>query len=85
VGGAWKSQNVTTPSFPAGSIDQGATTGSLNATSALGGVYAGYNFQFAPTWVAGVEADFNWTGLKKSGTSPVLLRDGTPVNQLFWN
>jgi outer membrane immunogenic protein len=46
----------------------------------LGGVYAGYNFQFAPTWVAGVEGDFTWTGLKKSGVSPDLFADGTLAN-----
>jgi outer membrane immunogenic protein len=79
VGGAWKTQNVTTPSSPATQGNQSATNGSLNATSVLGGVYAGYNFQFAPTWVAGVEADFNWTGLKKSGTSPDLFADGSVV------
>jgi outer membrane immunogenic protein len=27
----------------------------------LGGVQGGYNWQFAPTWVAGVEVDWSWT------------------------
>ena len=34
---------------------------SFTNTSFLGGVQAGYNWQFAPLWVAGIEADWDWT------------------------
>lgn len=32
----------------------------------LGGVQAGYNWQFSPIWVAGIEADWDWTNPKYS-------------------
>jgi len=32
------------------------------------GLTAGYNWQFAPQWVAGVEGDFSWLGVKHSIT-----------------
>ena len=34
-----------------------------SALGAVGGLQAGYNWQFAPAWVAGVEGDFSWTSL----------------------
>lgn len=37
-------------------------------TAFTGGVQAGYNFQFAPNWVAGIEADINGSGLSKTDT-----------------
>lgn len=37
-------------------------------TAFTGGVQAGYNFQFAPNWVAGIEADINGSGLNKTDT-----------------
>jgi len=33
---------------------------SFSSTGFLGGVQAGYNWQFAPLWVAGIEADWDW-------------------------
>jgi outer membrane immunogenic protein len=39
------------------------------SAAAMGGFHAGYNYQFAPAWVAGVEADWSWTGLKSSANS----------------
>lgn len=35
-----------------------------NAFGAFGGAQIGYNYQFAPNWVAGVEADFAASGIK---------------------
>jgi outer membrane immunogenic protein len=37
-------------------------------TAFTGGVQAGYNFQFGSNWVAGIEADINYSGLKKTDT-----------------
>lgn len=34
------------------------------AFGAFGGAQIGYNYQFAPNWVAGVEADFSASGIK---------------------
>ena len=34
----------------------------LNMQSGRLGGYLGYNWQFAPRWLAGIEGDFGWTG-----------------------
>jgi outer membrane immunogenic protein len=36
-------------------------TGSLNTSALVGGVHGGYNWQFAPAFVAGIEGDWSWT------------------------
>lgn len=43
-------------------------TVNASATSGLAGFHAGYNYQFAPNWLLGVEGDWDWTSLKSSGT-----------------
>jgi outer membrane immunogenic protein len=35
----------------------------------VGGVHAGYNWQFAPSFLVGLEGDFNWSNIKASDTS----------------
>ena len=49
---------------------QGAAGGEFGNTGTgfTGGIIAGYNWQFAPQWVAGVEGDFSWLGIKHSLT-----------------
>src|SRR5262245_46817420 len=37
----------------------------------LGGFHVGYNWQFAPTWLLGVEGDFAWTSLKSNASGPL--------------
>jgi outer membrane immunogenic protein len=41
-----------------------------NSGGFVGGVHAGYNWQFAPTWVAGIEGDWSWTNAKASFNQP---------------
>jgi outer membrane immunogenic protein len=36
----------------------------------VAGVHAGYNWRFAPTWVAGIEGDWSWTVAKAKFTQP---------------
>jgi outer membrane immunogenic protein len=50
VGGAW-------------STIQDNGLGGANASSVMGGVSAGYNWQFTPFWVAGIEGDTSWADL----------------------
>jgi outer membrane immunogenic protein len=48
-----------------GSDPSGAVAGDINNNGdgyTLGGI-VGYNWQFAPHWVAGVEGDFSWFGI----------------------
>jgi outer membrane immunogenic protein len=53
-----------------------------NSTSQLGGVggfQAGYNWQFAPSWLLGVEGDFSWvSGVNNNITVVTLTSGGVP-------
>jgi len=43
----------------------GATlSGDSNRSGAVGGMQGGYNWQFSPAWVVGVEGDMSWTSLR---------------------
>ena len=55
----------------------------LRASSALAGVHVGYNLQFAPRWVAGIEAD--WTSMNTDGrlTSNWIDNTGVMVQNAF--
>lgn len=44
----------------------------IGSSGVLGGVQIGYNYQFKPTWVAGVEADFQFANINGSGSTPYL-------------
>ena len=43
---------------------------SPNNSSAAAGVHVGFNWQFAPSWVAGIEGDWQWTHSRFSGCRP---------------
>ncbi len=47
LGGAW-------------STIQAGSLGTNDASSVIGGVYAGYNWQFTPGWLIGIEGDASW-------------------------
>lgn len=66
----------------------GAATGSLGLQSFGGfaGAQIGYNYQFAPGWVAGVEADIQWANMRSNlnanvnvGAAALALDAGTEV------
>ncbi len=50
--------------FPGGT----AVTDALNPSGVIAGGQFGYNWQFAPGWLAGFETDFQWSGQKDSGS-----------------
>ncbi|CAN5340984.1 hypothetical protein BH10PSE10_BH10PSE10_23880 [soil metagenome] len=53
---------------------------SFDAHGALGGIQLGYNWQVSPNWVAGIEADFNWSDVKGNGSAPTTVAFGaTPA------
>src|SRR5215467_11056233 len=62
IGTAWTHQDVSTSGSVIG--NQAPVSGTLDGTSGIVGVYAGCNWQFAPTWVLGLEGDYSWTELK---------------------
>ena len=50
-------------------------TGNLGG---VGGLQAGYNWQFAPAWLLGVEGDFSWASLADHRTlAPLTFNGGT--------
>jgi outer membrane immunogenic protein len=71
-GGGELSDTVTTAgtlnstNFPAGTVFK------ENASGLLGGVEAGYNWQFA-NWAVGVEGDFSWTNIGTNDGFPSLV------------
>jgi opacity protein-like surface antigen len=69
-GGAFNSEGVTTPF--------GAT--STDPSGALGGGQIGYNFQFAPSWLAGIEGEFDGTSAR--GTTSAIGSDAQTATAL---
>jgi outer membrane immunogenic protein len=62
--------------FNLGAMLPGNTAANMNLNGAIGGFQAGYNSQLSRNWVAGLEADFQWSGERSSATvvqpSPLL-------------
>jgi outer membrane immunogenic protein len=58
----WTATSLRDPPVPAGQlpIDGTSPTG-FNSVAARFGGYAGYNWQFARTWVAGLEGDYGYS------------------------
>jgi outer membrane immunogenic protein len=71
VGGRW-ANNTWTTSNPLPLLSGAATPNAdpFNSAALRIGGYGGLNWQFAPTWVAGIEADFGWADNRKSGRLP---------------
>ena len=74
------SQAISSASFidPNGNLASGPVSGG-SALGAVGGIQAGYNWQFAPAWVAGVEGDFSWTSLSDRRGTPSTAPNGVPI------
>jgi len=79
AGAAW--QNLASASIddPNGFLASGPRSGG-SAMGGLGGLQAGYNWQFSPAWVVGVEGDISWTSLSdQRGGAPALGPNGLPA------
>lgn len=71
AGGAWVSGDAQWDPLPsANAFGAPGIVSSLKTGGFLGGVHAGFNWQFAPQWVAGLEGDISWTRREASITSP---------------
>jgi Ribbon-helix-helix domain len=62
AGAVWQNLSSGSINDPNGFNASGPRTGG-SALGGVGGLQAGYNWQFAPAWVAGVEGDISWTSL----------------------
>jgi outer membrane immunogenic protein len=49
----------------------------------VGGIHAGYNWQFAPAWVLGIEGDFSGSSLSKRNAAGPLFFGGNFVPNTF--
>ena len=79
VGAAWQNFSSGSINDPNGILASGGLAGG-SALGAVGGFQAGYNWQFAPAWVVGVEGDFSWTSLSdQRGGAPAVGTNGLPA------
>jgi outer membrane immunogenic protein len=71
VGGLWTRDNGTWDPLPSPALfGINTITDTMKGSSAAGGLHAGYNWQFAPTLLAGLEGDWTWTKPSGSFTQP---------------
>jgi outer membrane immunogenic protein len=75
AGAAWHHFSSGSIHDPNGFNASGPVAGT-SALGAIGGLQAGYNWQFAPAWVTGVEGDFSWTSLADQRGGPALGPNG---------
>lgn len=70
VGGGFSEANVSAvqPLWPS---DVGNF--STNGSGVVGGGQIGYNWQFAPNWVLGIEGDISGTGIRNNAVAPVTI------------
>jgi outer membrane immunogenic protein len=82
INGANESFNFSqSPGFGAGgaTVYDPVTFGSESHWGAFGGVYAGYNWAWTPSWVIGVEGDWSKASLGNTAVNPSLTSGGVPV------
>ena len=81
LGGAWETNGSGSASDPLVTITFAPISRDFNASAFLAGGQIGYNYQFSPNWLVGVEADGSWTRLHASTTAaPVFFPNGTPFS-----
>ena len=83
IGGAWSRNTGTFSPLPT-PIDFGVfgVAGNNGGSGFIGGFHAGYDWQFAQIWVAGIEGDWSWTRARGSFSQPMSANPppGTLVN-----
>jgi outer membrane immunogenic protein len=92
IGYGWNDPDVTfNPNDPvAQALTCGGVAGgtcapptSFNTNGPLGGLQAGYNWQFNQYWLLGVETDFDWSRIKGAGASNFHLGGVPPFPSNF--
>jgi len=72
-GGAWSRGDSRSDPLPSpDAFNRLADVFSLDGSGGLAGVHAGYNWQVAPTWLLGIEADWSWTN--SDASTSLLIR-----------
>jgi outer membrane immunogenic protein len=78
IGGGWGKRDVdfVLDPFSAGVFNTPPQGDSFDTSGVIGGLQLGYNWQFNRNWLVGLEADFDWSGIKGSGSSAAVLAHG---------
>ncbi len=79
VGATWLSDSdmsISDPNLPVPAVLRTVRLSGGSAAHVLGGIQGGYNWQFSPRWVAGIEADFSGSALNNSDSTANLLSNG---------
>src|SRR5262249_33629757 len=82
AGAGWEShdgQNFSVPSMVAP-----VPLGSNSDTGFVGGGQIGYNWQFAPNWLLGIEGDFSGADIKNSSTAVLPSATVSMTRDLNW-
>jgi outer membrane immunogenic protein len=82
AGAGWgpSTQQLTTrPGASALNIIDPIAFNGVSRLGGVGGIHAGYNWQFTPFWVVGLEGDFSLTSLNRTEWSNDLTRSGIPL------
>ena len=84
VGGGWDDRDFSiTPNDPAAAPFLNAFgvagPGSFRTSGVIAGLQLGYNWQFSPNWLIGIEADFDWSNISGSTTSSQSGFAGPPL------
>jgi outer membrane immunogenic protein len=66
----WTTTSVA-PAFVVNGTPDSSAIHSFDSTAARVGGYAGYNWQIAPTWLVGVEADVGWANNRNTLTGGI--------------
>lgn len=80
VGAAWLDSGARWDPLPSPTaFAVNVQAADLNDTSFIGGIHGGFNWQFAPQWVLGIEGDWSWTDLSDSQSAQWDIIDGPPA------
>jgi outer membrane immunogenic protein len=79
LGEAWTSNIGTWTPLPSPTaFGENIDSGGNRDSSFLGGLHAGYNLQFSPAWVAGIEGGWSWANANGSFTEQWMPTSGAP-------
>jgi outer membrane immunogenic protein len=82
AGAAWQSAQQWAffdPNAPGDGVLSPLNLSGSPSLGAVGGIQGGYNWQFAPAWVVGVEGDISWASLGDHRSSVLFTAAGAPV------
>lgn len=84
VGGGFSDTNVAAVNqlIPPPAIDTGFL--GTNGSGVVGGGQIGYNWQFGPNWLLGIEGDISGTGIRNNASTPITVA-GVPIAPFGFN